>query len=344
MIRRGEQMNEIIKGLSLLQYYIKFSSNKLGLHDINKVCEPFFCELFNILWDKDLKRLEHVEKNFPSIDLADDKEALAIQITSNGSKQKLWDTVNKFEEKKLYKKYTLLYHFIIGEKHYTPRKSDQISFKNIQYNVYCTNRKISDKYIYQIQIIDILDLILLIDESDNLKINQICEYITSNVGVNINKFQQTLYQIETNEITPFTAIEYIKYLEIGDVHFEKAFYNDLKIFADTLNSLDENNRRALYKILKNHIDNGKIGDEIKIDPRVLKRLLNTDENSLYEEIKILDNFNLLYKNSLEDEGIIEIHYCDSEGNEMINELCKYCFERNVSLFEIIVNLNFSLLD
>ncbi|SME51261.1 hypothetical protein BACERE00185_05673 [Bacillus mobilis] len=42
MIKRLEEIEDIMKGLSVLQYYIKFSSNKLGLHDINKACDLSF--------------------------------------------------------------------------------------------------------------------------------------------------------------------------------------------------------------------------------------------------------------------------------------------------------------
>lgn len=171
MIRRLEEIEDIMKGISLLQYYIKFSSNKLGLHDINKACEPFFCELFNILWDTKFKRLEYDEKNHPGIDLGDKKNLFSMQITTDGSKAKLWNTINKFESHKLYEKYDLLIHFIVGEKHYSSRRTDEIQFKRLKHNIFVTKRLI-DGFEYEVQIMDLMDLILLIDEEESDRVSK----------------------------------------------------------------------------------------------------------------------------------------------------------------------------
>ncbi|MFD2881073.1 SMEK domain-containing protein [Paenibacillus rhizoplanae] len=67
-----KDLEDIMKGLSLLQYYVRFSSNKLGLHSINKLCEPFCGTFFNRMYGFKLKTIE--KKNYPAIDLKDKKK------------------------------------------------------------------------------------------------------------------------------------------------------------------------------------------------------------------------------------------------------------------------------
>ncbi|MET1174423.1 SMEK domain-containing protein [Paenibacillus amylolyticus] len=73
-----------MKGLSLLQYYIKFSSNKLRNHSINEQCQAFFAGLLNRMYDLELVTLE---KDHPAIDLGDYKNHYSVQITTDATKK-----------------------------------------------------------------------------------------------------------------------------------------------------------------------------------------------------------------------------------------------------------------
>lgn len=343
MIKRHEEMEEIMKGLSLLQYYIKFSSNKLGLHDINKVCEPFFCELFNSLWEINYKRLEYDEKNHPGIDLGDKKLRCSMQITTDGSKTKLWNTIEKFEKHKLYKKYDTLIHFVIGEKHYSVRKGDPYQFQKLKHNIFFTERTING-YEYEIQIIDILDLLLIIDEGESKKISQIYTYISENINTQIKGFQRQLYKIEPTILTPFTANAYINYCGITNPTERFELYQGIQELAESINKLDENTRRFLYSTLTAYKDNKLYGRGIIVDPIVVQRQLRIEDTELYTELRLLLHADLVDKFTLEYDQLIKLGFYDTEGNELIEDVYNFCLENERSLEKLILMADFSQLD
>lgn len=89
-----------------------------GHTDFNKVSEdvlvPLFRHVFNL---PDLRNLNtEAKKNFPAIDLADDKAGFAFQVTATADSQKITDTLKTFVEKGLYQKYPRLAFYILTEK------------------------------------------------------------------------------------------------------------------------------------------------------------------------------------------------------------------------------------
>ncbi|MEG9298045.1 SMEK domain-containing protein [Mangrovibacillus sp. Mu-81] len=313
MIRRLEEIEDIMKGLSLLQYYIKFSSNKLGLYDINKACEPFFCELFNILWDTKYKRLEYDEKNHPGIDLGDKKNLVSMQITTDGSKTKLWNTMDKFENHKLYEKYNVLIHFIVGEKHYSLRKTDKIKFNKVKHNIFVTIRSIGD-YQYEVHIMDLMDLILLIDEQEGDKISRVCKFINENINAQIEGYQRQLYEITPQRIRPFSASSFINSYGITNPVDQKEILENIQKLAENINELDENAKRFLYRVLIAYKSKTKnfYNRDIVIDPGVVQRQLRIGEGTLQSEIKLLDHAELVDLDALEYDGMLRLRYFDTE--------------------------------
>jgi len=345
LLKRKDYIEDIIEGLSVLQYYIKFSSNKLGLYDINKVCEPFFGDLFNILWNKNFKRLEYEEKNYPGIDLGDKSSKTAMQITTDGSKTKLWHTIEKFDGKKSYKKYNILIHFIIGEKHYTPKITDKIMFDKISSgNIYYAEIKEESKK-YQIQIIDLLDLILLIDEQDSRKILEIRDYIKGNISTQILKIKN-FHQLEPDVLKVFNANSFINTCGVGGKEKQELFDNLNKI-ANKINELDENGRIFLYKIIDNFNKNNKSKSKFNItaNPYVIERITGSDTWSMHSNLKLLENAGFLDLKELEeDEGELRISYYDNDGNDILNDINNYCLERDLSIKDLILIPDFSVLD
>lgn len=345
MIRRLEEIEDIMKGLSLLQYYIKFSSNKLGLHDINKACEPFLCELFNTLWDTNYKRLEHDEKNSPGIDLGDKKRRFSIQITTDGSKAKLWKTIEKFEKYKLYGNYDILIHFIVGEKHYSAKQSDAIKFEKKKHNIFVAERTI-DRNKYEIHIMDLMDLLLLIDEEESKKVSQVHKFISENINTQIQGYQRQLYKIEPNELIPFTAKAFIDSCGITNSTERKILFNEIQKMSVNINKLDENTRRFLYCSLDayNNKENMFYLTGIILDPRVVQRRLGMNDYELQTELELLIHAELVDKDTLEYEHKLKLGYYDSEGNDLIADVYNFCLHNHRSLEDLIVRLDFSQLD
>jgi hypothetical protein len=86
--------------------------------DINKLSEnvliPLFKEVFGYV---NLKNLNHTNMaNFPAIDLGDEKERIAVQVTSESDSEKIKDTLDKFVRYRLYEKFDRLIIYILTEK------------------------------------------------------------------------------------------------------------------------------------------------------------------------------------------------------------------------------------
>ena len=93
----------------------------LGQTDINKVSETVLIPLFSEVYGYErLRNLNTTERsNYPAIDLADDEARVAFQITSRADLEKVKDTLRKFADHELYKKYDRLLIYVLTEKQQT---------------------------------------------------------------------------------------------------------------------------------------------------------------------------------------------------------------------------------
>lgn len=143
----------IIDRLSQLQSMVALS-NSQQLYDIDHTLEDFCVGLLNIIFGWKLKNINYENKNTPAIDLGDEDEGIAIQITSDKTGGKIKDTINKFLEKNLDKKYSRLIVFLLVQ------KQNSYSFS------YDTKGRIS--FSLQNDIIDFSDLLTIIKKNDKL--------------------------------------------------------------------------------------------------------------------------------------------------------------------------------
>lgn len=103
--------------LGILAWQAKASS-AAGHTDFNKVSEDVLVPLFKIIFNlPDLKNLNTEKKrNFPAIDLADDKAGVAFQVTATSDSHKIKKSLETFVQKTLYQQYPRLIFYIITEK------------------------------------------------------------------------------------------------------------------------------------------------------------------------------------------------------------------------------------
>lgn len=84
--------------------------NHLNLNNINIYLENFFRDILNIIYsDRKFVNLNKVESNFASIDLGDNLNDIAIQVTSTTTLSKVRGTVEKYKAEYGYKKIVMLY-------------------------------------------------------------------------------------------------------------------------------------------------------------------------------------------------------------------------------------------
>lgn len=98
--------------------------------DINRVSEvvlvPLLSRIFNLPYLRNLNYTEYF--NYPGVDLGDAEAKVGIQVTSTASSDKIKDTLTKFINHELYKKYDRLIIYILTEKQssYAERQFEEI--------------------------------------------------------------------------------------------------------------------------------------------------------------------------------------------------------------------------
>ena len=77
--------------------------------------EYLYCDLLNEAFDYELKNMNRIRDNFPAIDLGDEGEGLAVQVTSTGDAGKVKKTLERFYDHNLNVGYNRLIVLIAGK-------------------------------------------------------------------------------------------------------------------------------------------------------------------------------------------------------------------------------------
>jgi len=189
--------------------------NSLNYYDINISSESFFSGLLNLVYDWNLKNLNNEISNAVSIDLYDDINHVAVQVTSDSTASKIHNTINKFIENELYQKYGRLVVMVIDHKERYAAKFET----NDKFNF----NKDSD-------IITIKKLLKDISNLDTLKVKKISEYLEFEIGTvldqeNVWNMQQAFETIETATNNVMTR----DFFKIDDKDF-------IELFNHTINA------------------------------------------------------------------------------------------------------------
>ena len=117
MITRGHFVGQIIDELSEISNQVETRCH-LNLTELNLHLENFFKELLNTVMGLELVNLNGVRSNSPGIDLGDERNRIAFQITSTKSSEKINKTLAAIsqEDKDKYDRVQVL---IIGKKQKT---------------------------------------------------------------------------------------------------------------------------------------------------------------------------------------------------------------------------------
>ncbi|MEF9672026.1 SMEK domain-containing protein [Pseudomonas sp. PCH446] len=117
MIKSGYLIGQIIDEFSALGEQAKLR-NRLGLTDISVYSENFFRDILNIIGDYELSNTNDKSANEPGIDLGDEINKIAFQLTTTNSSEKVKHTLQQITDDHLtkYDRYVVL---IIGDKQNT---------------------------------------------------------------------------------------------------------------------------------------------------------------------------------------------------------------------------------
>ena len=108
-------LKNIAENLALLSREVSIL-NAVNLYDINIIAEDFFPGLLNLIYCYESKNANHLEKNAPAIDLIDQKNRIAVQVTSDNSSTKIKHTIEEFNKSQAYHLYDRLVVLILTQK------------------------------------------------------------------------------------------------------------------------------------------------------------------------------------------------------------------------------------
>lgn len=190
MINRNLYLENIADNLGLLSHQV-IVRNAINLYDINIVAETFYADMLNLIEDLELKNGNTIEKNAPGIDLIDEKNRIAIQVTSDSTSEKIKHSIEEFISNRSYEKYDRLVILILTKKKNYTTLFDTKGFFQFDKN--------SDIW-------DIEDLINRINTLDTEKLKKINDFLQNELGDKYNSIHST----EASEVeTIMDLIEFI---------------------------------------------------------------------------------------------------------------------------------------
>jgi hypothetical protein len=111
--------SDLIKGITYYLTHLRMrveALNSLNLQDDNVHAENFFRDFLNLSLGYSLVNINIISPNATAIDLGDEGERIAIQVTSTSDIEKIKHTHSRFLKAGLVSKYDRLVVIIIGEK------------------------------------------------------------------------------------------------------------------------------------------------------------------------------------------------------------------------------------
>lgn len=248
-MNRSSYFNYIEEKLNFIVFRIK-ERGKLNILDLNIYAENFFAGLCNIIFDFELQNLNYINQNIEGIDLIDEKNRILIQVSSNCTKEKIENSLNK----KIYLNYSdYSYKFILIGKEVN-KSLKKYKFSN-PYNIKFNPEE------------DIWDINSLLKEILNLNIKKQIELfefiklelgeinnmnIETNLAKVINILSEKLeFNFSSPEIIDFAIEDKIKFNKLENV---REFIDEYKIYYykidEIYNEFDKEGKNKSYSLLQ----------------------------------------------------------------------------------------------
>lgn len=220
-LKRVEVMKSVTEKLGWFKSQIELE-NEINFYDNNIGSEDFMCGLLNYVYGWHLVNLNKKDKNCPGIDLGDEENRVAVQITSDNSRKKVQSTIDTFLKKEYEKKYSKLIFVILGSKTRFSKDFDT------------ANKFVFDRIK---DVIDINQIIKDLDNCDDEMIFQVHSYIEEKMRVpdkskNYNDINSLL--LETREKIHAMCLTKLRALgisrDIGELIIEDGISTELPDF------------------------------------------------------------------------------------------------------------------
>lgn len=282
--------------------------NYNGNYDINKTSENHAINLFNRIYGLNLKNANNIiSDNFPAIDLIDDTNSVAIQVTSTSTKDKIIYTLKKFIEKDLHKSYNKLILYILTDK---PKSYNAKTIKEIE-----SIAKGFIKFNIKNDVIDNKDLSKEVHSFINInKVKEIYEYLVEEFTN--YKTKSDVVPKELNAFAKYPSENLLGRDSVIDDIYNKFLKNDVLI----LQGVGGIGKTAIAKsYLEAHKDNYEHLAYIDITDSLIstifKKLNSIDSTFVYdhEESVTINLHNLINKLYAIKNTLLIIDNCNDES-------------------------------
>jgi len=254
----------IADSFTRIEKYLTFT-NAIGYTDFNSDAERFFIEILDTTYDYRLKELNAEKPNFPAIDLADNRQRICIQVTTTGDNAKFRDTLAVYKRNGFNEKYDELIFLILSTDH----------------RITATDNKVKTR---------ILSLKDLFKDIGALKDKDI-EYIDSYL-------KDYLREQNASDNSPKHGITYTlgsakKFIKWSNIEDEDILKSDLKLFAEKLSELTNNQRSYLhFLVTKGHTPTTRSyhdrSDHIVVPSALERAHYGAEGNDIYNSLKAED--------------------------------------------------------
>lgn len=318
--------NEIRKKLSYYEVYI-LQSNNLGLYDFSKECENIFCKVFNILYDAKYINLNYQNfdiNNYPAIDLGDKSKKDCIQITSNTTKNKIIKTINIFNNHKLNTLFNTISIFRLSTKGY---KGTISGIHRIFGFTELLKELENVEYDKLLKIYEVLDRELPNPSLPKEVMANNCE----KKGNDYSKYIKTLYGDEAHK------------------EFIDTVKQDLNALYNELNKLPKTARELMYYSIifcRDDIKSPYMIEMIGFNINALYERYNGNRERVDQLLTIINSNKHLNTEADEERSyLMEYRFMNqTEDYDVLFEIVKFCEKTNTNLRDVIVELNFKVLD
>jgi hypothetical protein len=239
-VNRKDYIDKIAKYLARFVEEIK-AYNDMSLYDYNIHAENALIPILDKVYDLNLENVNaNNVRTFPAIDLSDQGNKVAFQITVTPTLEKIKSTLSSFSNHKLYEQYDTLYIFILTEKQssYSSKSIDNLLPQNFEFEI---SRHIIDMSNLRQKIMDIPSLEKL------SYIARLCEREFSDIQINERKkvFQNKYLKNEPEKVfLNFLNVEFPDNIFIADLSYNE---EECKISINQRRKLKNKNELKSFK-------------------------------------------------------------------------------------------------
>jgi len=336
VITRGYYIGQIIDEFTSISSQVR-SRAGLHLYDLNIHLENFFKDVLNITYGLKLRNLNEERSNNPGLDLGDESEGIAFQISSTKTSAKVEKTLQKSLPQK--DKFSKIYILILGEKQtsYTLKAELTAPFNFTKED----NILDIEDILKKVMLLPIKSLQTLYDyvshEVARIKIELEIPDKNGKYQTNIDQFIEQIPKEQFLGISSY--YNYWKEKDNYDIDL-KDVLEDFRQFIKSLKNLPRITRQ-FYSFL---LQRGKWEECTRfINADYLKRICSFPD--MDGELRLLNEHGLCWYNEPEEHGqsatfqISTVNRANSY--EFTWEFLGFIKQKNIPLEKVIVSLDFS---